>query len=573
MQMTQRIVFHITLLLMTFSLPGCREREHDARLMAADDMMSDSPEAAIDSLGKVDYALLDERDRHFYDFLSVKAADKAYIKHERDSLILDVVGYYSSHRGAGLYPEALYYAGRVYSDLGDYPAALRYYQDALDELDDDDVNLDLKANMLSQTGRLLNQLRLYRQSIPYIEKSIAIDKQLSDIYSLAYDTQLLGAVYYHLGDYDMATEYINEALKQAETLSSEDKANIAMYLADIQFEKEDIPSALSTIRGILDSVSPLARNRALACASQIYYAAGIMDTAYIYANELIRSRNFNNKKTGYNIILSPGVSDFIPNDSLKVIVNDYAKLLNDYLEMNGDQAALMQDSYYNYQSHVKERDKARENKNKVVGILTGVIILALCLLTCLFYLRYKSSVQLLKLQRAMSLIQELRTMRTPDVRDNESDENSENKKGDINKYEIKIIRDNLLKEAQKIVEESQRYVVPEEILQSDGYKRLQKLISENEYVVPKAVWKKLQEAIESVSPEFESKLQAISDERLTESDFHTAILVKCKVPPTQMKNLLSVTNGAVISRREYLGNKIFGKKVSVKIVDAIIRIL
>ena len=58
----------------------------------------------------------------------IKAADKAYIAHASDTGILRVVDYYRAHPDSTLYAESLYYAGRVYSDLGDSPTALKYFQ-------------------------------------------------------------------------------------------------------------------------------------------------------------------------------------------------------------------------------------------------------------------------------------------------------------------------------------------------------------------------------------------------------------------------------------------------------------
>lgn len=79
-------------------------------------------------LDSIKYDGLSDHDRHFFDFLSIKANDKAYVRHESDSLILDVIDYYSSHNKDNIYPEALYYGGRVFSDLGDLPTALRYFR-------------------------------------------------------------------------------------------------------------------------------------------------------------------------------------------------------------------------------------------------------------------------------------------------------------------------------------------------------------------------------------------------------------------------------------------------------------
>lgn len=98
--------------------------------------------------------------------------------HSSDSLILSVVDYESRHRRNGRYPEALYYAGRVYYDLDDYPNALDFFQQAMEILPEDTDNQELRLRTLSQTGRLLATLRLYDKAIPYIKEVIEIEKKL-----------------------------------------------------------------------------------------------------------------------------------------------------------------------------------------------------------------------------------------------------------------------------------------------------------------------------------------------------------------------------------------------------------
>lgn len=59
-----------------------------------------------------------ERVRMYYRLLTVKAADKAYVTHMSDSIIRPVLDYYEQEGDRRLLPEAYYYAGRVYRDLG-----------------------------------------------------------------------------------------------------------------------------------------------------------------------------------------------------------------------------------------------------------------------------------------------------------------------------------------------------------------------------------------------------------------------------------------------------------------------
>lgn len=554
MQMTQRIVFHITLLLMTFSLPGCREREHDARLMAVYDMTTDSPEAAIDSLGKVDYALLDERDRHFYDFLSVKAADKAYIKHERDSLILDVVGYYSSHRGAALYPEALYYAGRVYSDLGDYPTALRYYQDALDELDDEDVNLDLKANMLSQTGRLLSILRLYDEAIPYMSESIEISKLLKDTFNIAYDYQQLAHLYTNMENYEFARKNNEEATRWASYLKESDQADMRTNLAYILHREGKNDSALIVIRNLLSIVDSVSLNYTKAIATRIFLDAGVIDTAYMYAYELVASQDPVHGKAGFEILFSPELKTIVPIDTLRKYSSSYAQFMENYLNSRDSQQVIIQNSNYNYQKHVRMREKAEQEKETmlyilltVFCILVAVIILALCL-----YLRYMKQKE--KLQETLSKIQSLAGGNVlPDS--NES---------------VEELRSKISATLSKIGKTSPP--VANGILDSRVYCTLRKSIDANR-AIHKDDLEKIKSLITKVSPRFIHKLNQLANGDLTERDLEVALLIRMGFTVTETGKLLCLTKSAVSTRRKKIIEKFFGDEVGIEYLDTIIRLL
>lgn len=145
---------------------GC-SRQHDTRLTRIAVSVSDHPERALQDLDSINPAGLSESDRHFHDFLTIKARDKASVPHASDSLILDVIDYYSAYQSDPIYPEALYYGGRVYYELGDYPTALQYFQQALDNPGQAPDTTDLRNRLNSQIGWLLQRLRLYKKAIPY----------------------------------------------------------------------------------------------------------------------------------------------------------------------------------------------------------------------------------------------------------------------------------------------------------------------------------------------------------------------------------------------------------------------
>ena len=88
---------------------SCRGAHSDPRLTEIASIVSDRPHDALQLLDSINPAGLPEPDRHYFDLLSIKARDKAYIDHTSDSLILDVIDYYTSHPGDDrlLYAEAL----------------------------------------------------------------------------------------------------------------------------------------------------------------------------------------------------------------------------------------------------------------------------------------------------------------------------------------------------------------------------------------------------------------------------------------------------------------------------------
>ena len=75
-------------------LIGCAKNDREKTLAHIADLVSESPEVALAALDSITRTDLSNRDKHFYDFLTIKARDKAYIRHSSDSLILDLISFY-----------------------------------------------------------------------------------------------------------------------------------------------------------------------------------------------------------------------------------------------------------------------------------------------------------------------------------------------------------------------------------------------------------------------------------------------------------------------------------------------
>ena len=581
------MLYRLLFLTFIFTMIGCSPRQHDKRLVSIDRTLSYSPVDALQRLDSIDYATLPETDRYYYDFLTLKAKDKCYIEHTSDSTILKLIDYYSEVDNK-LYFEALYYGGRVYSDMGDKPTALQYFHQALDNYPEDTPDLDMKANILSQTGRLLTSINLFNEAVPYIEEAIAIDKQLGDTLNMVYDIQLLGGTYLRARELDKAELQFNKAIDLSNSLPPSFKAKSRMSLAEIKYQQGELDSALVLIRGSIDSVRQMSRNNALAYASKIYLMKGAIDTAYIYSYELLHSPDPTNKGTAYHTLLSPSLRNLIPLDTIDQYISEYRGFLENYYDSNKMQLAINEQNFYNYQLHERERIKAEKSNARLIKWILGISLLSLLLAVAVLYYKNKVRKTLINLHIALKNIDTLNQNMSPSKqRSNFAEKAIGN---EVNQHESiadDLINRNILisKEERDLREElrtkllsiysnyENEYLSPI-ILRSEVYQKLQELIKQSKVLsFDDPLFDELEKIVIEASPKFKENLHLLTQSRLTTTDIHTAILIKCHIQPSQMATLLGRTKSTIVSRRESLSLKIFGEKMGTKVIDGIIRLL
>ncbi|MDE5969838.1 MAG: hypothetical protein K2G74_03290, partial [Muribaculaceae bacterium] len=347
-----------------------------------------APQLAFDRLDSIDYARLSPHNRHYFDFLSIKANDKTYHLHTSDSLILDVINYMSKKGSKAQYAEALYYGGRVYKDLGDHPNAIHYFQRALDELPDN-TDLNLKANILSQTGRLFNELRLNDEATYYLEQVIEIDKQLKDTVNLVYDLQLLGHINLNISNLSTAEKLFKEALDCSSELPVGYSSKSRMYLAETKRRLGNIDSALFYIKNIISDIPQESQNTALAMTAKVYHDAGRYDSSYFYAKKLVNSNNRINKKTGYEIILSPQIIAYNTPDEINQYINEYRHTIEHIFDDNKNRLAIGQITQHNYESQQRLRIKAERSEALFKYISLGASFIIVALISFVLFLLHQ----------------------------------------------------------------------------------------------------------------------------------------------------------------------------------------
>lgn len=375
----------LIILLTSLCTVGCSKKaETDPRLVRIAEMASSTPLEALDSLKTIDKSTLSEQNRHYYDFLTVKASDKGFIKHTSDSLILDVISYYENTNNPSLISEANYYGGRVYKDLGDYPSALNFFHKALEIVPQDEAHKLLLGNIYNQISGLYYRLRLFEDAEEYLTKAIAVDIECNDTLNLIYDLETLGNLKLNTEKYEDADNALQTALKLSEKKSGVWKLNILMHIAGLKHKTDSNMAALSYIRHIPDSLKTSAKYTALSYASEIYLAAGLLDTAFNYAHQLAFS-NSRNRRNGFTVLLAPEMKAILSIDSLIKYTHDYKIAVEEYLNHNEAEEVAIRTSSYNYNNHLNKRLKAEERNSRLINFINLIMILVLCIIIILLW--------------------------------------------------------------------------------------------------------------------------------------------------------------------------------------------
>ena len=563
---------HIILFLFICTIAACTTR-HDPRVESLFSLAESAPEAALDSIATLDSLDLSSTDRMLLRLATIKATDKADRQLPGDTAILPLVEYYSSHETERYYPTALYYAGRIYSESGDYPTALRYFQDALDLLPENTTNLNLRAAALSQTAAILANLRLFDQAEPYFNASLNIDTQRGDTIGMIYDLEDLANINKQRDNYEQALQLFLRADSLTQIAYPENipysKSNLAFAYyknGNRDYALNLLPTATQTNK--LIDCSPIYSN-----AAAIYYWAGKIDSTFKYAMHLISLNDSKSKRNGYYYLLKRELENVVPKDSISTYSTSYLKYTEELLSQNSNQAALIQNSYYNYTTHELKRISAEKSKNKLFVIALMLAIILLSLIVATLFVSNRSHKRKLKLNEALNKIRDLE--KTISEQAQNSKPSSEPMPTDVTDMDsTSAIRDSFRKQLINAAKLSNhKYVIPEVIYTAPEYSKVIDLIHSNKRITEPVLWDSLEELINKAFPKYKDNLLLLYGKTPRIEDMRTILLIKLGCRPSELQILLGLAKGSVSSRRSEISKRLLGELYELKTVDAAIRLL
>ena len=560
---------------------GCtdnsRLRDEIDRAGRLADTCPDSAIALLDSLSPA-INQADKATRMRYDLMLIKSRDKTYIEHRNDSMIAPVVEYFTGHSDPDLTPLALYYAGRVYSDLGDAPRALDYFQQAVNAIGDDTIkHYGLYKVCNAQISELFRYQGLFRYVLEYAIKSI----DWNDESIIPFDYLAIGSAYSSLGVHDSAFMFYDKAYKMASEQNSismvyKARDQIANHYYKIKNYKA--ADSIISINGI--KYLPPDKNQRYSLISKIKIALKDYDSAMPYLNWLADSGNIHSKCYSNAAIANYYLSQTNNSDISVKYLNKYIELLDSTNKLIQTDALAKAQGNYNYSLREKDNHKLQQEnsrKTMIIVILSSILFsIAIIALSIIRELKGKRTILSYRNIILRSLFKST-YITSIEYRDNlqkNVDELSEelsivgNHKSEL---VLKLAKSKLqLKEMDVSIEE--RAENHFKLMNSDIVTKFKNCLNNDKKHISPEMWDELSKAVDSSYPEFTHKLIDICG--INRNEFRISLLIKIEFLPSEIATLLCKSRVAISSTRKRLSESILIKDASSpKDWDEFIRLL
>ena len=568
-------------------LASCGADRDDVRLLQqADSLLNvrlDSMKVVLDTWAD-SIGHCPERVRMYYNLLRVKADDKAYVTHTSDSLILSIVRYYREQRDKTHLPEALYYAGRTYSDLKDAPRALEYYQRAIDVMEHEELtDYNLLSRIYSQMGTLFFYQELYDELPDVLRKAYQCDLILKDSANLVFDLRDIGRSFAAVERQDSADWYYRRAIAMAQQIKNDVLRNM-LYREFAGFciklgKYAEAYEMLQIGRTTIDSLGlpPFYANMA-----RYYYCANRLDSAAYYYEKELASNSLLHKAGAYESLAN--IAHRQGNDAKAWSLLQQHVLYKDSLQ-NIIRTETMNkiDALYNYKKYEQENKelKSKELQRKFLLFLSLSLTLIVLLLGIVLWQKYKRREQELLLRQ-----EKLKRMQREQYQFSQSQLAANKKKIEelvTQLYDAKksnnLLQQNLLQAQKDLLEKENLQIKAAQtfresslmsLQQTNVWKKLHRLGEENEATkLTEVDWEELTKAIHVVYPQFVQRLNELCS--LSPTEFQVCLLIKLDIPLVRIADIVCRSKQGISSLRERLYKKFVGKKGRPKDCDDFIR--
>ena len=546
------------------------------------DTRPDSAIALLDSLSPA-IEQADKATRMRYDLMLIKSRDKAYIEHRNDSMIAPVVEYFTDHTDPDLTPLALYYAGRVYSDLGDAPRALDYYQQAVNAIGDDTIkHYGIYKICLSQMAELFMTQKLDRNALEAALKAV----DFSSPETLHIDYDMIACIYSRIGIMDSSLIYYNRAYECAKQYNKSEICRVQQQLASFLYncgEYYKADSLLSTIAEYPDHIK--IRLYAVKAGTKIKTVG--YEGAFPYLKWLADSGDIYGQKYGngelanYYSYIAEKYDAAEKYDSAAMHLRSYIKLQDSINKITQIEAVEKVKGMYDYS--IREKDnKILRTENRLRRELNVALAFILAAVVFIGWILFRDSNRKRMMLRykniaLKSILDDTRKSTKEYQQEMQAKVDSLTKQLDVidsvkaTATELAIKKSELQLSA-SILSAEERSEKQFMLMSQPVISDINNAIIDGTILQNTDAMSRLEKCIEEIYPGFRHKLVDVCG--LTKTEYQVSLLLKAEISPSDIAKLLAKSNGAISSIRRRLVEKVFNQeKASPKSWDEFIRML
>ena len=563
---------------------GCtdnsRLRDEIDRAGRLADTRPDSAIALLDSLSPaIDQA--DRATRMRYDLMLIKSRDKTYIEHRNDSMIAPVVEYFTGHSDPDLTPLALYYAGRVYSDLGDAPRALDYFQQAVNAIGDDTIkHYGLYKVCHSQIAELFMHQHLFNYALNSAIKAV----DLSSPETLHWDYEMIACIYYEIGTIDSSLTYYKRAYDSALKNNPAGISRVKQQMASFFYHCGEYSKADSILSTLMTNYPADLKNQVYSTKASNTIKIEGYEAAFPYLKWLADSGNIygqtygNGELANYYSYTAEKYDAAEKYDSAAMHLRSYIKLQDSINKITQIEAVEKVKGMYDYS--IREKDnKILRTENRLRCELNVALAFILAAVVFIGWILFRDSNRKRMVLRykniaLKSILDDTRKSTKEYQQEMQDKVDSLTKQLDvidsvkatatelaIKKSEI-LLSDSIL----TVEERAQQYI---RLLEKPVISYLKNGLTKGESLNTTKALVELEKCVNDIYPEFKHKLISICGVNITE--YNVSLLLKSGFSPSEISKLLSKSNETISSIRRRLMKKVFNQKnASPKLWDEFI---
>ena len=544
------------------------------------DTRPDSAIALLDSLSSA-INQADKATRMRYDLMLIKSRDKAYIEHRNDSMIAPVVEYFTDHTDPNLTPLALYYAGRVYSDLGDAPRALDYFQKAVNAIGDDTIkHYGLYKICHSQIAELFMHQHLFNYALNSAIKAV----DLSSPEMLHWDYEMIACIYYEIGTIDSSLTYYKRAYDSALKNNPAGISRVKQQMASFFYHCGEYSKADSILSTLMTNYPADLKNQVYSTKASNTIKIEGYEAAFPYLKWLADSGNIygqtygNGELANYYSYIAEKYDAAEKYDSAAMHLRSYIKLQDSINKITQIEAVEKVKGMYDYS--IREKDnKILRTENRLRRELNVALAFILAAVVFIGWILFRDSNRKRMMLRykniaLKSILDDTRKSTKEYQQEMQAKVDSLTKQLDvidsvkatatelaIKKSEI-LLSDSIL----TVEERAQQHI---RLLEKPVISYLKNGLTKGESLNTTKALAELEKCVNDIYPEFKHKLISICGVNITE--YNVSLLLKSGFSPSEISKLLSKSNETISSIRRRLMKKVFNQKnASPKLWDEFI---